>query len=174
MPPRSKVELLPDAVLAELNERLVKGRFSGYVQLSQWLKDKGYEIGKSALGQYGKNFEEQLSALRLASEQAAAVVKAAPDEAGEMAEALTRLVQHKLFAILRDLDIDPKKINVASITRAVAELARASITQKKYAESVREKSKAAAATVEKIAKKGGLSKSAVAEIRSQILGIPKS
>jgi hypothetical protein len=45
------------------------------------------------------------------------------------------------------------------------------VTQKKWATQVREKSKAAADAASKIAKKGGLSADAVAEIRKQILGI---
>ena len=172
MPPRSKVELLPDAVLNELNERLVKGRFSGYVALSDWLKGEGYEIGKSALHEYGQSYEDKLGRLKLAGEQARAIVAAAPDDEGAMNEALMRLIQEKLFGILMDMNVDVKRINISSLAKSVAELARASVTQKKYAETVREKAKAAVASIERIAKKGGLSKGAVAEIRREILGIP--
>jgi len=169
---RSKVMLLPDAVLDELNERLVKGRFSGYVQLAAWLKEKGFAIGKSSIGRYGQKFEDKLAALKIATDQARAVVNASPDDDGAMNEALMRLIQEKLFSILRDMNVDPKKINIASLVRAVAEFTRANVAHRKYREHVRERSKAAAASIEKIAKKGGLSKGAVAEIRREILGIP--
>ena len=169
---RSKIMLLPDAVLSELNERLVKGRFSGYEALAAWLQEQDFEIGKSSLHRYGQKFEDELAALKVGVDQARAVVKAAPDDEGAMNEALMRLIQQRLFRILRDMNIDPKRINISSLTRSVAELARASVTQKRYAEHVRERSKAAAASIEKIAKKGGLSKGAVAEIRREILGIP--
>jgi len=172
MPQRSKVVMLPDAVLNELNDRLVKGRFSGYVVLTTWLKKQGFEMGKSSVGRYGLEYEDQLGALKLATQQAVGVVKAAPDEEGAMNEALMRLIQQKLFRILMDMNIDPSRINISSLTRSVAQLARASITQKRHAEHVRERAKAAAASIEKIAKKGGLSKGAVAEIRREILGIP--
>lgn len=172
MTQRSRIELLPDAVLNELNERLVKGRFSGYDELTQWLKDQGLEISRSALHRYGQKFEDKLAALKLSTDQARAVVTASPDDEGAMNEALMRLIQEKLFGILIDMNIDVKRINISSLTKSVAELARASVTQKKYAETVKEKANAAAASIERIAKKGGLSKGAVAEIRREILGIP--
>jgi len=172
MPERSKIELLPDAVLNELNGELVKNRFSGYVALAQWLKDKGYAIGKSSLHRYGQKFEDKLATLKLSTDQARAVVTASPDDEGAMNEALMRLIQEKLFGILMDMNVDVKRINISSLAKSVAELARASVTQKKYAETVKEKAKAAVASVERIAKKGGLSKGAVAEIRREILGIP--
>ena len=169
---RSKIELLPDAVLNELNERLVKGRFSGYEELAAWLQEQGFEIGKSSLHRYGQKFEDKLAALKIATDQARAVVNASPDDDGAMNEALMRLIQEKLFSILRDMNVDPKKINIASLVRAVAEFTRANVAHRKYREHVRDRSKAAAASVEKIAKKGGLSKGAVEEIRREILGIP--
>lgn len=172
MPQRSKIELLPDEVLAELNERLVKGRFAGYVELAEWLTGKGFEISKTALHRYGQKFEDKLAALKIATDQARAVVDASPDDDGAMNEALMRLIQEKLFSILRDMNVDPKRINIASLVRAVAEFTRANVAHRKYREHVREKAKSAAASIEKIAKKGGLSKGAVAEIRREILGIP--
>lgn len=172
MPPRSKIELLPDEILAELNERLVKGRFSGYVQLAEWLTGKGFEISKTALGRYGKNFEDKLDALRVATQQARAVVESTPDDDGAMNEALMRLIQEKLFSILRDMNVNPKKINVASLVRSVAEFTRANVAHRKYRSAVRDKAAAAAATVAKLAKKGGLSKATADEIRREILGIP--
>ncbi len=171
MPQRSKVVLLPDEILNELNDRLIAGRFSDYRALAQWLKDKGFEISKSSLHEYGKSFEEKLATLKLSTDQARAVVDAAPDDEGAMNEALMRLIQEKLFKILMEINIDPSRINIASLARSVAELARANVALKKYREQVRDQKRAAAASVEKIAKKGGLSASMVTQIRSQILGI---
>ena len=74
MPPRSKVTKLPTAVKAWLDQALVDSNFSGYEQLSAELAERGYSIGKSALNTYGQRFAERLSALKMASEQAKAVV----------------------------------------------------------------------------------------------------
>lgn len=168
MPPRSKVASLPAEVKAWLDQALAENNFSDYEALSAELAGRGFAISKSALHRYGQNFEERLSALRMASEQARAVVAAAPDEEGAVNEALMRLVQEHLFKLLMS---DEGKIDLPKVAKAVAELGRASVVQKKWQAEVRTKAEAAASQVEKIAKKGGLDAATVAEIRREILGV---
>ena len=168
MPPRSKVAALPAEVKAWLDQALVESNFSGYELLSGELESRGYSIGKSALHRYGIEFEDKLSALKMASEQARAVVQAAPDEEGAVNEALMRLVQEHLFKLLMS---DGNQIDLPKVAKAVAELGRASVVQKKWQAEFREKAEAAAARVEKIAKKGGLNAATVDEIRREILGM---
>ncbi|MGQ7818811.1 DUF3486 family protein [Metapseudomonas furukawaii] len=168
MPPRSKVLQLPPEIKAWLDQALVESNFSGYELLSAELAERGYSIGKSALHTYGQGFEERLAALRMSSEQAKAVVQAAPDDEGAVNEALMRLVQDHLFKLLMASE---GKIDLPKIARAVAELGRASVVQKKWQAEVRTKAEAAASHVEKIAKKGGLNARTVAEIRREILGV---
>ncbi|WP_374981169.1 DUF3486 family protein [Pseudomonas solani] len=168
MPPRSKVAALPGEVKAWLDQVLVENNFSGYEALSAELADRGYSIGKSALHAYGQTFEDRLSRLRMASEQAKAVVTAAPDEEGAVNEALMRLVQEHLFNLLMAED---GKIDLPKVAKAVAELGRASVVQKKWQTEVRERAESAAAKVEKIARKGGLTAETVDAIRREILGV---
>lgn len=168
MPPRSKVAALPVEVKAWLDQALVENNFSGYEALSAELAERGYSIGKSALHSYGQSFEDRLSRLRMASEQARAVVQASPDEEGAVNEALMRLVQEHLFTSLMS-DKDPK--DLPKMAKAVAELARASVVQKKWQAEVRERAEVAAQAVEKIVRKGGLDADTVNEIRRQILGV---
>lgn len=174
MPPRSIVEMLPEQIREQLNAKLIASGFSGYRDLAEWLTAEGYEIKKSALQNYGARFEDRLQAMHIATGQAKAIVEHSPDDEGSMSEALMRLVQEKCFNILMEMEVDPSKVNLSSMARAVAELGRASVTQKKYAAEVRERAKQAASAAEKIAKKGGLSADAVNEIRSAILGIAKA
>lgn len=54
MPPRSKIDMLPDDVRADLEERLLVGRTQGYVELAAWLAARGYPVGKSAIGEFAK------------------------------------------------------------------------------------------------------------------------
>ncbi|SNT07429.1 DUF3486 family protein [Pseudomonas segetis] len=133
MPPRSKVTALPSEVKAWLDQALVENNFSGYELLSTELAERGYSIGKSALHSYGQGFEERLSALKMASEQAKAIVTAAPDDEGSVNEALMRLVQEHLFKLLMSED---GKIDLPKVAKAVAELGRASVVQKKWAAEV--------------------------------------
>lgn len=169
---RSKIATLPAAVKSWLDTALVEGNFSGYEQLEAELKSRGFDIGKSSIHRYGSAFEQKLATLKMASEQARAIVTAAPDDEGAVSEALMRLVQEKLFQVMLDFQVDPDKpMNIASAAKAVAELSRATVTQKKWQEEVRAKASAAADAAEKIAKKGGLSAASVDEIRRSILGI---
>jgi len=168
MPPRSKVATLPAEVKAWLDKALADNNFSDYEALADELSGRGFAISKSALHRYGQNFEERLSALKMASEQARAVVAAAPDEEGAVNEALMRLVQEHLFKLLMS---EGGQIDLPKVAKAVAELGRASVVQKKWQSEVRAKAEAAASQVEKIAKKGGLDAGTVAEIRREILGV---
>jgi deoxyribodipyrimidine photolyase-like uncharacterized protein len=175
MPPRSIVETLPEQVREQLNSKLIASGFSGYRALADWLTAEGYEIKKSALQNYGARFEDRLQAMHMATGQAKAIVEHSPDDEGSMSEALMRLVQEKCFNILMEMEVDPSKVNLSSMARAVAELGRASVTQKKYAAEVRQRVKDAMSTVDKIVgRSGAISVEGKKEIREAILGIAKS
>lgn len=171
MAPRSKVHALPAAVKKWLDEALVEGNFSGYDLLADELAKRGHTIGKSSLHRYGQQFEERLNALKLATEQARAVVQASPDDDDAMNQALIRITQEKLFTLMLDLEIDPAEVDIAKITRSIADLARSSTDAKKYAREVREKAKAAAEEVASTVKSAGLTDEAAEAIRAKILGI---
>ncbi|WPN56681.1 DUF3486 family protein [Pseudomonas sp. P9_31] len=168
MPPRSKVASLPKAVKAWLDKALAENSFSEYESLAAELSAQGFSISKSALHRYGQDFESKLSALKVASEQARAVVAAAPDEEGAVNEALMRLVQEHLFKLLMT---DGDKMDLPKVAKAVAELGKASVVQKKWQSEWKEKAEAVAARVDKIAKKGGMTAETANEIRSEILGM---
>ena len=168
MPPRSKVKQLPPEMKAWLDQYLVDTNFSGYETLSAELEARGYRIGKSALHAYGQSFEDRLAALRESSEQSKAVVTAAPDDEGAVNEALMRLVQDHLFKLLMASE---GKLDLPKVAKAVAELGRASVVQLKWKAEFRDRAEAAAAKVDKITTKGGLSAQARDEIRREILGM---
>lgn len=139
MPKRSKVDALPKALKEWLDSELVKRGFADYEQLAAELKKQGGEVSKSSLHRYGSKFEERMAQLKVSTEQARAVVAASPDDEGAMNEALIRLTQDKLFQVLVELDVDPKSVNLSKLTKSIADLARSSITQKKWQIEVRTK-----------------------------------
>lgn len=171
MPPKSKVHSLPAAVKQWLDDALVEGNFTGYETLEAELKQRGFDISKSSLHRYGQEFEERLNALKLATEQARAVVQASPDDDDAMNQALIRITQEKLFTLMLDLEIDPAEVDIAKITRSIADLARSSTDAKKYANEVRAKARAAAEEVADTVKGAGLTDEAAEAIRAKILGI---
>lgn len=172
MPKRSAVKGLPPEVKAWLDQALIKNNFSDYKALEEALKDKGFAISKSSIHRYGQEFEEKLAAVRLATEQARAVVEEVGDEENALGDALAQVVQQKAFDVLMKLD-DPGKISLTALGKMVADLNRSSIALKKYRAEVRVKVTAAADEATKVAKSKGLSAEAAEEIRQKILGITK-
>ena len=104
---KSTVETLPKEVKEWLDRALVESNFSGYKLLAGEMKARGYEISKSAIHRYGQDFEDRLKTLKMVTEQARAVVQAAPDEDGAVNDALVRLTQEKLFGVLMEIEVDP-------------------------------------------------------------------
>lgn len=172
MPRRSKVEGLPSDVKAWLDQALVQNNFSQYELLSAELGKRGYEIGKSGLHRYGQQFEERLKTLRVVTEQARAVVQAAPDEDGAVNDALVRLTQEKMFSILMEMNVDPEAVDLPKLARAVAELGKASVAQKRWQAEARKQALAdAAKEAGEAAKSAGLTDEAAAQIQKRILGV---
>lgn len=171
MPPRSKVHALPKAVKAWLDGALIEGNFAGYEGLADELKARGCDVSKTAVHRYGQAFEERLATLRLVTQQAKAVVEASPDDDDAVNQALIRVTQEKLFTVMMDLQIDPKQVDIAKITRSIADLSRSSTASKEYANKVKLRAKEAATDVAAVAKKAGLTDEAVAEIKKRILGV---
>ena len=140
LPRRSRIASLPRELREELNRRLTGGEFQGYLGLAQWLRRKGYAISGKEIRDYSGKLEQRLEAVKIATEQARAVVEASPDDDNKMGEALLRLVQHHLFTVLVELNPqDPKQADLRNLARTVAELGRAAIMQKKFAEDLRER-----------------------------------
>ena len=170
-PRRASVELLPDDVKAWIDKALVGSGFSGYEALAAALEEKGFAISKSALHRYGSKFEESLASIKIATEQAKAIIEACPDDAGAMNEALMRMTQEQTLRILTELQNDTP--NLVKIGHMVADMTRASVNQKKWAEQVRARTQIAAAEVTQKARKGGLSEEAIKQIEEEILGIAR-
>lgn len=171
MPPRSKVAQLPPEVKAWLDQALAENNFSDYEALSEEMAARGFEISRSALQRYGQTFEERLAALKMASEQAKAVVAAAPDDDGTVNEALVRLTQERLLTLLVSPD---GKFDLSKVGKTVAELVKASVTQKKFAAEAAARRAAlqeAANVAEGAMTSQGMSKEAIDAIKRDILGI---
>lgn len=175
MAKRSKVLTLPAEVKAWLDATLVENNFSGYELISAELKARGHEITKSSLHRYGQPFEGKLAALKMATEQARAVTQASPDDDNSMNDALIRLVQEKVFSVLVATNVGGEDgltvKQLGQVTKAIADVGRASVQQKKFQETVRTRTDAAADSVEKIAKESGASDATIERIKREILGI---
>lgn len=178
MPPRSKVGSLPQDVRAFVDAVLANNQFGGYEALADALAEKGFAISKSALHRYGAKLEKRLQAVKDSTDAARAIAAQAGDDADERSAAVMSLVQSDIFNILIDLQDAEDDVDAADrlklrarAAKSIAELSRASVNQKKWMVQVRSRAEAAASKAESLARKGGLSESAAAQIRAAILGI---
>jgi hypothetical protein len=179
MAPRSKVHALPPELKEWLDAELVKRGFGDYVQLAADLKARGAEISKSALQRYGSPFEQRMAQLKMASEQARALVDAAPDEEDKLGAAVVRMTQEKIFNLLMELEINAADVDVNKLFKNAAEIGKASVTQKRFSmearaalkeEARRELLEEQAAKLAAMPNKGGVTADTKAAIR-EALGI---
>ncbi|MGO9606609.1 MAG: phage protein Gp27 family protein [Candidatus Binataceae bacterium] len=162
----------------ELDAKLIANGFAGYRALSQWLADNGCRVSESTVQRYGQHLKKDLQAIEIVNAEAKAIVAAAPDNDGAMNDALTRLVQHKLFAVLKQLSlIDIKKVSLGVLARIIATLGRASIDQKRFEHEMRSLLAAKAKADKKAAGPttgGGIPMETAEKIRNALLGIEET
>jgi len=169
---RSSISKLPESVRQWLEAALVERNFSGYAELEALLRDKGFELSRSAIHREGQKLERRLAAIKASTQAARLISEAAADEQDARSEALHALVQTELFDTILNLqeageaDIDPKeRVKLLSAAaKNIATLTRASVTLKRFQTEVRARLEAATASVEKIARQGGLSDASIREM----------
>jgi len=180
MPAPSSISKLPEEARKALDKRLVAQQFSGYVDLSTWLSEQGYEISKSAIHRHGQKVQQRINRIQASTEAAKLIAEAAPDQEDARSGAVIALVQSELFDAMLDLEQaddedDPAaRIKLLSqAARAIAEASRASVSQKRWSEEVRNKDAARLAQMEQAAKggKSGLDAATLRRVREEIYGI---
>lgn len=151
MAPRNSVYDLPQETREALNARLVGGGFKGYAELAKWLGEQGYQVSRSAVHRYGQDlqqdFEEAMGDVRKTQELARAMVSEQDDESGMLIDATARIVQDQLLRIsiaMRKAEHEPEKAakHLASVTKALSEVGRLSLMQKKWSAEVDVRNKA--------------------------------
>ncbi len=178
MPGRSKIQQLPSEVRRWLDGALAEGNFSGYELLADALKDRGYGISRASVHRYGQRLERRLAAIRASTEAARAIAEAAPDDADHRSAAVISLVQSELFEMLLKVEESENTTPeeriplLSSASRSIAELARASIAQKKHAEDVRKRDEAKLKELEVAARSGdrGLDPETLRMVRETLYG----
>lgn len=173
MPPKNKVYTLPEPIRAWLDETLAANGGQQFAALEAQLKAKGFKISDSALQRYhAGDLAPRLQALKLATESARTVAAAMGENDGTMLEALTGLCQERLFTMLMAIgpESDIDETVMAKLTRAISNLATASINVKKHVADARHRAlEEAAATVEKSATQAGVSQDTIQRIRRDVL-----
>lgn len=151
MAKRSKVFDLPPELREELNERLVSSGFQGYDSLAKWLEARGFKLSRSSVQRYGQDlqeeFEEAMGDVRKTTSLARAMAAEDEDEDGALIDATARIVQDQLLRIsiaMRKAEHNPEVAakHLSSVTRALADIGRVSLGQKKWAREILQEKRA--------------------------------
>ncbi|WP_156302834.1 phage protein Gp27 family protein, partial [Methylogaea oryzae] len=109
------------------------------------------------------------------------IAEAAPDDADQRSAAVISLVQTDIFNVLLMLqeaetaNPEERLLLMGKAAKGIADLSRASLSQKKHEQDIRRQVAAEAAEkVEKIAKRGGMSRETVEAIKAEILGVARA
>ena len=161
---RSKVTTeLPPEIRQEVDRLLIEG--VTYEEISMFLKAKGYDISKSSIGRYGKDFLNFYRRVKVVEDKSRALV----GEAGEglvLEEAASKLFLQQILDLLLqgELDIKEKSRIIADFAR----LQSASVQRERLKSEYKKKADKA---VSKIRQKKEISPELLKEIEESIYGI---
>lgn len=114
---RYKVETdLPKQMREQLNRLLLEGMT--YEEGETWCRSRGFEIGKSSIGRYGKTFFEAYQRIVQFEDQSRALTSAT-EEGMPMEEAVGKLLLQKVMAALMDGSAD-----ITENSRLLADVAK--------------------------------------------------
>jgi len=180
---RSSLEQIPSEAKAWLDQELKDRGFAGYDDLEQLLNIKlaehGYElsISRAALGRYGKAKKDAQQQLLRSIEMAKSLNEISEDEADALGMANTAFAQSTLLDLqmkAQELaDLDPKQLSakttlITKLIHCAADVARASTSQKKWANEINTRIRKAQDDATRIGKKGGMSAGNIDLLRQAI------
>lgn len=177
MAPRSSIEQLPDDVRHWLERALTENGFSGYVELENLLKEKGYQISKSAIHRYGQKIEGRLKAIKESAEIAKLITEQVDDEGDSQSDALMRLVQTDLMNLLIEsrnvetLSVKDRLKVLGNIGKNIAAMTGASVKLKQYQAEHKLKVQAKLDELARTAEKDGTDLPTLERVRQSILEV---
>jgi hypothetical protein len=180
MAPRSAIDKLPESVLKELNKKLIDQAFSDYQGLTDWLKSKGYKIGKTAVWEHGSaiqaSMKKAMDRALYRMEIAKALSGASDEDKAALMEANEIVAMDQImdmFEAMSNWKAEDKVSAVPKLVRAIADLNRSAIGSSKWkrefeAEARRLAREEAAQAAARAAKAEGVSEQGIARIREAL------
>ncbi len=162
-----KVHHLPDEIREQV-DRLVIEPDVTLDDIALFLREKGYDISRSSIGRYSKEYFETYQRLRVMEDQAKALV-GDPEQGLVLEEAAAKLFNQRVLELLMEGGVDLKAI--PRILGDFARLQMSSVAREKWKSELRKKIAKTAEKVEKLTKSAGLTPATAARIRKEILGI---
>lgn len=164
----SSITSLPPDVKAWLDQELIRRNFTGYIELSELLAERGYSIKKSSVGRYGKKFKDAQKKLKQTVEISKALAEVIGDDGGAMAQTLTALMQQEAIAIIQEGRYASNGIDFTKLMSAVSQLNRTDLSVKKYAAGVKAKAAEAAKKADKLVQSSGMTAAERRELKKLI------
>lgn len=172
----SKVLQLPPEIVEAVNKQLTSG--VPYERIAAWINDMseetGVEVSHMAVHRYGKGFLGQLEKLRIAREQARAIVEDNKDRpATEMTEAASNLAVQMIQEYFMKAQNEGGEIDKGLIEtmKALAQLERSSVAREKLKLEFRQKAEQAVKAIEETGRQKGLDTETLTYIKEQVYGI---
>lgn len=158
---------LPQEVREKVDRLLVEGG-STYDDIRDFLAAEGYDISRSAIGRYGKDWLNTYQRLRIAEDKARTLVSEIGDGLA-LDEAASRLLMQQVLELLISTELTPKER--ASLMKSVAILQSSSVQREKLKKELRSKVEEVAEEVTQTARRGGMSDELIREMEERVLGI---
>lgn len=135
---------LPPELVEEVNRRIVEGHT--YEEIAGWLRQMGRPVSKSAVQRYGSHYLTTMERLKLARDQARAIIEEAgdlPDTA--MAQAASEIaIQLIMEALMSVNERGPDGLDkkVIEAMKALAQLEKSAVAREKLKFDYRQKAEA--------------------------------
>ena len=178
MPVIPKIHKLPEPDREWLDKELATRGHGDFVELSKLLAERGYQISKSAIGDYSKKQQIDQEALKLISAEAKTIIELVGDDANMLGEAATALALQKAIVALSRADIDgdlyseKPTYDWTKILRAIGSLSSSNAKNKEYRRRVEGETKA---SLEKLRKQAqGQSRDKQTAINEAITAVEES
>lgn len=163
----SKFFSFPAEIQEQVKALLIEPKTT-YADVVEFLKSKKCDWSDSGVERFSKWFFNEIRETEMLRDQAAMLLNE-PERALELEKLTATMITKRLAMAMQQESFDV--LDHAKIIDAFAKLQRASTQREQYTAEIRNKTRATAEKVEKIAKKGGLTKETVEQIKKQILGI---
>jgi DNA-binding transcriptional ArsR family regulator len=158
---------LPAEVRREVDRLLVEGNAT-YDEIADYLTGRGYDISRSAVGRYGRDFLGQYQRLKIIEDKSRVLISEAGDGL-PLEEAAGKLIVQKILEVLMSGEYDV--LEVPRLVSDFAKLQSSTVLRERLKMEFQKTVEKTANEVVKVAKTGGLSEEKAEEIRKRILGI---
>ncbi|WP_228273781.1 phage protein Gp27 family protein [Rhodocyclus tenuis] len=143
---RSKISELPADLRQALDKLLADQAFGDYEGVAAYINEQlaargmALTLSRTGVHRYGQQLERRMEQVRAATEAARQIASCSEDSADDRSAAVIAMIQSQAFDVMMNLedaekeeDREARLVLMTKAARAMSQLVRASIVNKKYA-----------------------------------------